>query len=30
LHTLGVTLYARDIGDEDLLREGRAALARLA
>lgn len=29
-HTLGVTLYARDIGDADLLREGRAALARLA
>jgi len=29
-HTAGVTLYAQDIGDEDLLREGRAALARLA
>ncbi|HEX5137913.1 MAG TPA: phosphotransferase [Planctomycetota bacterium] len=29
-HTLGVTLYARDIGDADLLREGCAALARLA
>ncbi|MCK6459869.1 MAG: phosphotransferase [Planctomycetes bacterium] len=29
-HTLGVTLYAHDIGDGDLLREGRAALARLA
>jgi aminoglycoside phosphotransferase (APT) family kinase protein len=29
-HTLGVTLYAHDIGDEDLLRYGRAALARLA
>ncbi len=29
-HTLGVTHYAHDIGDEDLLREGRAALARLA
>ncbi len=28
-HTLGVTLYAKDIGDEDLLREGKAALARL-
>ena len=28
-HTLGVTLYAKDIGDRDLLREGRAALARL-
>lgn len=29
-HTLGVTLYARDIGDADLLREGRRALDRLA
>jgi aminoglycoside phosphotransferase (APT) family kinase protein len=29
-HTLGVTLYAHDTGDEDLLREGRAALERLA
>jgi aminoglycoside phosphotransferase (APT) family kinase protein len=29
-HTLGVTLYAHDIGDADLLRYGRAALARLA
>ncbi len=29
-HTLGVTLYAKDIGDEDLLREGRRALERLA
>ncbi len=28
-HTLGVTLYAHDIGDEDLLREGRLALERL-
>jgi hypothetical protein len=28
-HTLGVTLYAKDTGDEDLLREGCAALARL-
>jgi len=29
-HTLAVTLYAHDRGDADLLREGRAALARLA
>lgn len=28
-HTLGVTLYAHDIGDANLLRESRAALARL-
>ena len=29
-HTCGVTLYASDIGDADLLREGRASLDRLA
>lgn len=29
-HTLGVTAYAHEIGDADLLREGRAALKRLA